>query len=565
MNRSLVTPRVLSLASGRRLPRGGMTALVLGALLCAFGAAFASGSALAGTQRVAVLAANHSGGEGLELLRYAERDAARLRNVLTELGGVPEKNLFTVIDEDAVAFLNALTKAEMRIHDIQRSGDEAMLLIYYSGHAQNGVLRMGETQLDMMLLKTHLAGSGADIRLALIDSCGAGAITREKGGVDAPPFLIEVENELTAKGQVIIASSSANEASQESDEIQGSFFTHHLTTGLRGDADQNRDGRVTLDEAYTYAYARTVAATAATRGGAQHPTYEYDLRGAGDVVLSRPSVGAVTVTFPEALSGRYFVVDQDRQRFVAEIEKMSGQASRLSLPPGDYVIKKRLDTHLLMQRFEAREKGAVVVDETKMEQVAFEDDYAKGAPLMASPLHPGITTSFTVGVGGQGILFEQNVDELGTLFPGIMLLSLQTKIKNLIAEQWVVGLDLSMGTTNDHKVRVDVGGDVLAFNARYSQAQLGASLEYELEWNNFVAGIGPRLSFFFVHVAYENAPIDQQVLPAFVPGVTAHVGYRLFDIVRLEATTRAGYLLYNVDDIENLAVLEGLISVGIDL
>ena len=90
--------------------------------------------------------------------------------------------------------------------------------------------------------------------------------------------------------------------SQESDEIQGSFFTHHLTTGLRGDADQNRDGRVTLDEAYTYAYARTVAATAATRGGAQHPTYEYDLRGAGDVVLSRPSSGAVTVTFPEALS-----------------------------------------------------------------------------------------------------------------------------------------------------------------------------------------------------------------------------------------------------------------------
>ena len=143
-----------------------------GVLLCGTMTAHAE------AKRVAVLAASHSGGEGLELLRYAERDAVRLKEVLTELGGVDEDNVFLVIDQDAVAFLNALTKAEMRVHDIQRNGNEAMLLVYYSGHAQNGVLRMGDSELDMMLLKTHLAGSGADVRLALVDSCGAGALTR---------------------------------------------------------------------------------------------------------------------------------------------------------------------------------------------------------------------------------------------------------------------------------------------------------------------------------------------------------------------------------------------------
>ena len=51
-----------------------------------------------------------------------------------------------------------------------------------------------------------------------------------------------------------------------------------------------RDGRVTLDEAYSYAYGRTVAATAATRSGAQHPTYDYDLHGAGEVVLNGMSL-----------------------------------------------------------------------------------------------------------------------------------------------------------------------------------------------------------------------------------------------------------------------------------
>ena len=68
---------------------------------------------------------------------------------------------------------------------------------------------------------------------------------------------------------------------------------------MRGDADRDHDGRVTLDEAYAYAYGRTVAATAATRAGAQHPTYAFDLKGAGDVVLTQPGDAFVVVEFPD--------------------------------------------------------------------------------------------------------------------------------------------------------------------------------------------------------------------------------------------------------------------------
>src|SRR6266571_2549119 len=60
--------------------------------------------------------------------------------------------------------------------------------------------------------------------------CARGAFTRFKGGSHLPPFMFDSSS--VAKGQAILTSSSASEASQESDSVGGSFFTHHLMSGL---------------------------------------------------------------------------------------------------------------------------------------------------------------------------------------------------------------------------------------------------------------------------------------------------------------------------------------------
>ena len=52
----------------------------------------------------------------------------------------------------------------------------------------------------------------------------------------------------------MITSSAAREAALESAEIEASFFSHHLISGLRGAADTSGDGLVTLAEAYQYAF-----------------------------------------------------------------------------------------------------------------------------------------------------------------------------------------------------------------------------------------------------------------------------------------------------------------------
>src|SRR4029078_11847178 len=110
--------------------------------------------------------------------------------------------------------------------------------------------------------------------------------TRTKGARRAPAFEIQADGPRDAKGVVILTSSSSDEDSQESDLVGGSYFSHHLASGLLGGADKSGDGQVTLFEAYAYAYDRTVADTAESAAGAQHPPFSYDLAGNGDLVLT---------------------------------------------------------------------------------------------------------------------------------------------------------------------------------------------------------------------------------------------------------------------------------------
>ena len=99
---------------------------------------------------------------------------------------------------------------------------------------------------------------------------------------------------------------------------------------------------MTLFEAYAYAYDRTVADTAESAAGAQHPTFSYDLAGNGDLVLTDVAARHEGVYFPrQAPGGVYFLVD--RQGFVAaEINKGDGVDRRVALAPGRYRVKRRL-------------------------------------------------------------------------------------------------------------------------------------------------------------------------------------------------------------------------------
>ena len=136
--------------------------------------------------------------------------------------------------------------------------------------------------------------------------------------------------------------------------IGGSYFSHHLASGLLGGADRSGDGRVTLFEAYAYAYDRTVADTAESAAGAQHPTFSYDLAGNGDLVLTDVAVRHEGVYIPrEAPSGVYFLVD-GKGYVAAEISKADGADRRVALSPGRYRVKRRLPDRLRVGEIDVR-------------------------------------------------------------------------------------------------------------------------------------------------------------------------------------------------------------------
>lgn len=138
-----------------------------------------------------------------------------------------------------------------------------------------------------------------------------------------------------------MASSSASELSQESDELTSSYFTHHLLLALRGAGDANGDGKVSLDEAYRYTYNRTLAGTAATAVGAQHATLETALKGKGDVVLTRPVSASSQLLVPAPVEGRLLLQHRASGSVLAELDKARGRDVRLALASGPYTVLLR--------------------------------------------------------------------------------------------------------------------------------------------------------------------------------------------------------------------------------
>ena len=97
----------------------------------------ASGTASAGTERIAVVVGNNVGLGVQPPLRYAESDAAKIAQVLIELGGVASDNLTLLRGESLAQVRHALDALVARVVAL-RAGDRTtrvLLIFYFSGHS----------------------------------------------------------------------------------------------------------------------------------------------------------------------------------------------------------------------------------------------------------------------------------------------------------------------------------------------------------------------------------------------------------------------------------------------
>ena len=282
-------------------------------------------------RRYALYVGSNYGGRDRVTLSYAVTDARTISEVMQQLGGVMPTDSVILTDPSPAMVNHTISEISKNIKSDTAKRSE--FFFYYSGHSDEKGLLLGDSVYRYEDLKDAIESAEADVNIAVLDSCSSGAFTRMKGGVRRTPFLSD--DSVDAKGHAFLTSSSEDEAAQESDDLGASFFTHYFVTALRGAADSTLDGTVSLNEAYSYASSETLARTEDTLAGPQHPSYDIQLAGSGELVLTDLRSVSEQIMFEENMRGRIFIRDS-AGRLVVELKKIQGTPLAISIGPGRY-------------------------------------------------------------------------------------------------------------------------------------------------------------------------------------------------------------------------------------
>ena len=218
---------------------------------------------MAGRFALIVAADQYKDGK-LSQLRAPARDAEELGNILQD----PEIGAF-----DVKPLVNG--SAQLVREEVERffkfREPEDLLLLYFACHGvkdQRGrlYLAMSDTKLDL-LAATGIAGNFVNEQLEasrsrrivlILDCCYSGAYAR--GFAPRSDARVGASESFEGEGRVILTASDALEYAFEDDELKtkmvhSSVFTGAVVHGLKsGDADIDRDGRVSVDDLYTFTY-----------------------------------------------------------------------------------------------------------------------------------------------------------------------------------------------------------------------------------------------------------------------------------------------------------------------
>ena len=533
------------LAHGRRFPRQSCQ------LACFLALAVGLGAAIPGVRaapllprRVAVLVGANAPALGRQPLRYAHRDAEQLARVLVQVGGFAPADVHVLNDPPPEAVLAQLRDAGAKLHETGSA--ESLLFFYYSGHADGEAIYPGGQALPLGHLRTLLSDAQVTVRVGLIDACRGGGWTRTKGLTATDTFELPPLAELSSAGSVLISSSSGFENAHESEKLRGSFFSHHFMAGLLGAADQTGDGEVSLNEAFEYAKQLTIRDTARAASAPQHPSFEVQLRGRRDLVLSRLRTSLTTVRL-EQERGPLEIVALQSGQVLAETQP-GRRAVTLALPPGHYLARRPLRTLYSADEFDVTAGSTVIVRERDLQPVAAagrgvraKGGYTPRLPLDATTVERGIIEIHAaVGLQSHPSLLPMNQSlftDIGIAAAGARLDASQQLLTGYLTAhlgitsrlQWMIGTgSFAYRLGQRGRPEAVVWGGLLGWGVGYNREdgvtfryRLGLGVDVRLplgDWQSVLLSVG----------AYSTGIAAAETsLPPTTWRVTTDLGYRM--------------------------------------
>ena len=253
--------------------------------------------------RAVVIGIGHYDSLQIPRLKYAVSDADAMYQVLVGPAGFKREHVLLLTDRTERKPTLRNIKWALGSFLAQAAKMDDTVLIYFAGHGApeadpSGMERDGlakylipsdadphelyATALPMYELQTIFARIEAERVVAFIDASYSGAAGgrtfASKKTRTGPVDDLFLERLARSKGRAIVTASRPAEVSIESPDLGHGIFTYYLVQGLKGAADVNRDGVVTLQELYEY-IEQQVPLKARSVGGSQHPMMKGELEG----------------------------------------------------------------------------------------------------------------------------------------------------------------------------------------------------------------------------------------------------------------------------------------------
>ena len=254
-------------------------------------------------QWAVVIGVGHYSNAAIPQLHYTVADAELVQQVLVGQGGFKKDNVLLITDKTERKPTLRDLKWALGTFLARSAKKDDLIVIFFAGHGAPEVDPRGaesdglakylvpsdadpndlySTALPMDEFQTIFDRIEAERVVVFVDACYSGAAggrtfasKRTRAARVDEVFLDRLTR---SKGRAILTASRGSEVSLEVPELGHGLFTHYLVQGLRGAADLDRDGIVSLQELYQY-LEQQVSQKSRSIGGNQHPVMKGELEG----------------------------------------------------------------------------------------------------------------------------------------------------------------------------------------------------------------------------------------------------------------------------------------------